>query len=110
MTHRHRRAAASTSRLAFPSEKTGGVIFGWTKLVADLKEASGVDFTLHDLRRTSRTLMSCLGVKRSIAELAIGHKREELEALYNFDQALRQGLRPHGRASRPRGCGGQCGS
>jgi integrase len=77
----------SLSKLAFPSEKTGGVISGWTKLVADLQKGSGVTFTLHDLRRTCRTLMSRLGVDPDIGELAIGHKRKGLERLYNFDQA-----------------------
>jgi hypothetical protein len=41
-------------------------------------------FTLHDLRRTCRTLMSQLGADSDIAELAIGHKRKRL---YNFDEA-----------------------
>jgi hypothetical protein len=31
--------------------------------------------------------MSRLGVDHEIAELAIGHKRNGLERLYNFDQA-----------------------
>ena len=65
----------------------GGRIQGWTKLVAKLREASGVDFRLHDLRRTARTLMSRLGVPEDIAELAIGHVRADLIARYNKDQA-----------------------
>ena len=77
------------SELVFPSERTGGVIGGWTKAVEALQHASGVDFTLHDLRRTCRTLMSRLGVESDIAELAIGHKRTGLERLYNFDEAWR---------------------
>ena len=78
----------TTSRLVFPSEKTGGHIQGWTKLVAGLQKDSGAMFTPHDLRRTCRTLMSRLGVADDIAELAIGHQREGLERLYDFDQAL----------------------
>ena len=77
----------STSPLVFPSSKTGGRIKGWTKLVAKLQQASGVDFRLHDLRRTARTLMSRLGVPEDIAELAIGHVRADLVARYNFDTA-----------------------
>ncbi|HEY2528773.1 MAG TPA: integrase arm-type DNA-binding domain-containing protein [Xanthobacteraceae bacterium] len=75
------------SKLAFPSEKTGGVISGWSKTVPALQRAAGVTFTSHDLRRTCRTLMSRLGVEPDIAELAIGHKRTGLDRLYNFDQA-----------------------
>jgi integrase len=77
----------TTSPLLFPSPVTGGRIQGWTKLVAKLQRASGVDFRLHDLRRTCRTLMSRLGVPEDIAELAIGHVRADLVARYNFDQA-----------------------
>jgi integrase len=77
----------TTSPLVFPSSKTGGRIKGWTKLVAKLRLASGVNFTLHDLRRTARTLMSRLGVAEDIAELAIGHVRDDLVRRYNKDQA-----------------------
>jgi len=77
----------STSPLVFPSSKTGGRLKGWTKLVAKLQQASGVDFRLHDLRRTARTLMSRLGVAEDLAELAIGHVRADLIARYNKDTA-----------------------
>jgi integrase len=76
-----------TSKLLFPSTVTGSRIQGWTKLVAKLRHASGVDFRLHDLRRTARTLMSRLGVPEDIAELAIGHVRVDLIARYNKDDA-----------------------
>jgi integrase len=77
----------TTSPLLFPSARTGGRITHWTKLVAKLQQASGVDFRLHDLRRTARTLMSRLGVPEDIAELAIGHVRADLVARYNKDDA-----------------------
>jgi integrase len=77
----------TTSPLIFPSPVSRGRIKGWTKLVAKLQQASGVDFRLHDLRRTVCTLMSGLGVPEDIAELAIGHVRADLIARYNLDQA-----------------------
>jgi integrase len=77
----------TTSKLLFPSAVTGGRIKGWTKFVAGLRQASGVDFTLHDLRRTARTLMSRLGVAEDLAELAIGHVRDDLIRRYNKDEA-----------------------
>src|SRR5262249_17264695 len=46
------------SPLLFPSSRTGGRLKGWTKMVAGFRADSGVDFGLHDLRRTVRTLMS----------------------------------------------------
>jgi len=77
----------TTGKLVFPSVITGGRIKGWTKLVAKLQRDSGVDFRLHDLRRTARTLMSRLGVPEDLAELAIGHVRADLIARYNKDTA-----------------------
>ena len=77
----------STSKLLFPLAVTGGRIKGWTKLVTKLRRASGVDFRLHDLRRTARTLMSRLGVAEDLAELAIGHVRDDLVRRYNKDEA-----------------------
>ena len=77
----------TTTQLLFPSPKTGGRIKGWTKLVAKLQQTSGVDFRLHDLRRTVRTLMSRLGAPEDIAELAIGHVRDDLIRRYNKDEA-----------------------
>jgi integrase len=78
-----------TSPLLFPSRITGRRLKGWTTLVAALKDLSGVDVELHDLRRTVRTLMSRLGVAEDIAELAIGHQRADLVARYNKDTAWR---------------------
>jgi integrase len=80
-------APVTTSKLLFPAVRTSGRIKGWTKWVAKLQRASGVDFRLHDLRRTTRTLMSKLGVAEDIAELAIGHVRADLIARYNKDDA-----------------------
>jgi integrase len=74
----------TTSPLVFPSSKTGGRIKGWSKLVAKLQRASGVDFRLHDLRRTVRTLMTHYRVDHDVAELAIGHAREGLRKQYDF--------------------------
>jgi integrase len=77
----------TTSALLFPSRRTGGRLINWADPVMTLQRAANVDFKLHDLRRTCRTLMSRLGVAEEIAELAIGHQREVLIAKYNKDQA-----------------------
>src|SRR5262249_28190257 len=77
----------TTSALLFPSPVTCGRITGWPERVANLRQATGVDFRLHDLRRAARTLMSKLGVAEDIAELAIGHVRADLIARYNKDDA-----------------------
>jgi integrase len=77
----------TTSKLVFPSPVNGRRMQGWTKLTARLRRASGVDFTLHDLRRSCRTVMSRLGVPEDVAELAIGHRRADLVGRYNKDEA-----------------------
>ena len=79
-------APVTTSKLLFPAAR-GRRIKAWTKRVADLRQASGVGFRLHDLRRTTRTLMAKLRVPEDIAELAIGHVRADLVARYNKDDA-----------------------
>ena len=77
----------TSSALVFPSSRANGRISGWTKLVKRLVKESGVELTMHDTRRTCRTLMSRLGVNEDIAELAIGHQRADLIARYNKDSA-----------------------
>ncbi len=75
----------TASPLVFPSarRKASAELSGWTQLVAGLVRASGVDFKLHDLRRTTRTMMARLGVAGEIAELAIGHAKGGLVGVYD---------------------------
>ncbi len=41
------------------------------------------DFTLHDLRRTARTHLAALGVRREVAERCLGHKLHGVEGTYD---------------------------
>jgi integrase len=84
------RQPKATSPLLFPSRRTGGRLKNWADPVMALQRDSSVDFQLHDLRRTCRTLMSRLDIAEDIAELAIGHQRAALIAKYNKDQAWPQ--------------------
>jgi integrase len=77
----------TTSDLVFPSSRSVGKMSGWTSRVDAAVSASGVAFKLHDLRRTTRTLLSRLGVDEPTAELCIGHVRRGLVATYNRDDA-----------------------
>src|ERR1700733_116996 len=77
----------TTSPLVFPSPRTGEAMEGWSKLTPKAVRSAGFAFRLHDLRRTTRTLMSRLGVAEDTAELAIGHVRPGLVGLYNKDLA-----------------------
>jgi integrase len=41
------------------------------------------DFTLHDLRRTARTHLAALGIRREVAERCLGHKLRGVEGTYD---------------------------
>jgi integrase len=73
--------------LLFPSWKTGKPMQGWAKMLRKLAKVAGVDFTLHDLRRTFRTGLSKLRVDNDVGEICINHSRRGLEAVYNRDSS-----------------------
>ncbi len=88
-----------TSNLVFPSQRTGGEMSGWNKMLAKVVKASGVQFTLHDTRRTCRTLMSTTGTTEDIAEIAIGHQRSDLIRRYDFSEVWPQRILAFERVS-----------
>jgi integrase len=69
---------------------------GFTKLKADFDKACGVTgWTIHDLRRTARTLMSRAGVDKDHAERALGHVIGGVRGVYDrheFAAEKRQAL------------------
>jgi integrase len=85
----------TSGALVFPSNRRNEPtqISGWSKLMNGLRAASGVGvdqeaedhWSLHDCRRTCRTIMSKTGVPEDFAELAIGHVTAALIAKYNKD-------------------------
>jgi integrase len=73
----------------------GQVAFGnqW-RLTADLQKKSGTSaWTLHDLRRTARSLMSRAGVSADHAEICLGHLLPGVRGIYDrheyYDEKLR---------------------
>ena len=66
---------ADLPQARFVFTRNGRTPFGsFTKLKEELDKASGVtDWTLHDLRRTARSLMSRAGVPSDHAERCLGH-------------------------------------
>jgi integrase len=62
----------------------GNVPMHLTKPTADLKVATGTDgWRIHDLRRTSRSLMSRAGVPADHAERALGHAVGGIRGIYD---------------------------
>lgn len=59
-------------------------ISGLSKMKKRLDAASGVKgWTLHDLRRTCRTMLREIGVSRDTAEVVIGHALTGLDSVYD---------------------------
>jgi integrase len=76
----------ATSPLVFPGQR-GTPISGFSKLVNQLiREASVARFTLHDLRRTLRTVLSRCGYDNEIQRLCVGQKPRGIDAVYNLDE------------------------
>jgi integrase len=73
--------------LLFPARGTDDHPFnGWSKSKAALDKLSGIaDWTLHDLRRTFRTIHARIGTPPHIAERIINHvsSRSQLEEIYD---------------------------
>jgi len=77
----------ATSDYVFPSPKTGGQMSGFTKMVNRLvKEAGVAKFTMHDLRRSLRTVMSRCGYDNEIQRLCVGQKPRGIDQVYNHDE------------------------
>jgi integrase len=77
----------ATSDCVFPSPKTGGRMSGFTKMVNRLvKEAGVARFTMHDLRRSLRTIMSRCGYDNEIQRLCVGQKPLGIDQVYNHDE------------------------
>ncbi len=73
----------TTSDLVFPSPKSGGPMIGWSKLVPRFRKECGVEFNLHDCRRTIRTGFTRLGIESGFAEFSLGHQPAELIRIYD---------------------------
>jgi integrase len=57
---------------------------GFDKRKAEFDKVAGVhDYRLHDLRRSSRTLLSRAGIPTDIAERALGHAKAGVRATYD---------------------------
>ena len=69
----------------FPSARTASHFGGWSQRKAELDaKLPGIPgWTLHDLRRTARSLMSRAGVPRDHAERVLGHVIGGVEGVYD---------------------------
>jgi len=80
-------SSARRPTMSSPSPKTGGQMSGFTKMVNRLiKEADVAKFTMHDLRRSLRTIMSRCGYDNEIQRLCVGQKPRGIDQVYNHDE------------------------
>jgi integrase len=87
----------------FPFSTDGGAtpISGFSKFKAAFDKACGVsDWTLHDLRRTARSLMSRAGVSPDIAERVLAHKIGGVRGIYDRHAYLAEKRDALGRLAR----------
>jgi integrase len=68
----------------FAGRRPGGPIAGFAPWHTGFKQRCGVDgWTLHDARRTARSLLSRAGVRPDIAERTLGHAVGGITAVYD---------------------------
>jgi integrase len=61
-------------------------VFRWPhpRAAASLRKAAAIEpFTIHDLRRTARSLMSRAGIQTEISELVLGHSIKGIQKVYD---------------------------
>ena len=73
-----------TNPYVFAAARGPGPLNGFNKRKAAFDKACGVTgWTLHDLRRTARSLMSRAGITDEHAEHTLGHKLQGVKRVYN---------------------------
>jgi integrase len=91
LTAQVREMLPATQGYIFGARTNGRSAFsGFSKGKAELDKAIAKHskkpmphWTLHDLRRTARSLMSRVGVRPDIAEIVVGHKLQGVRAVYD---------------------------
>jgi integrase len=74
---------SKTSQFVFPT-RNGKPITDFWKYKLDFDKASGVSgYTIHDLRRTARSLLSRAGVNADVAERCLGHVIGGVRGIYD---------------------------
>jgi integrase len=74
----------ASSPYVFPAARGGGPISGFVGFKREFDKRAAVQgYSLHDLRRTARSLMSKAGIISEHAERVLGHALPGLEGTYN---------------------------
>ncbi len=66
----------------FPSEITDGPLREPRRIVQDIRERSGINFTLHDLRRTFASICFEIGLDHRTTKRVMNHKQRDVTETY----------------------------
>ena len=76
---------------SFSRTKKWPVFSAWSQRKAELDKILPIaPWTIHDLRRTSRSLMARIGVDKDIAERVLGHKQQGVVMIYDRHKPERE--------------------
>ena len=78
-----KRKASTDSDYIFAGTGKAGYLIEPRNQVQTVIEASGVPFTLHDLRRTFSTRLHDAGIEPLVVEALLAHKQQGVAAVYN---------------------------
>lgn len=74
----------AANKYVFAVSRGDGAMNGFSQAKAAFDKNCGVTgWTLHDLRRTARSLLSRAGIQSDIAERVLGHAIPGVEGIYN---------------------------
>ncbi|MGO9268322.1 MAG: tyrosine-type recombinase/integrase [Candidatus Binataceae bacterium] len=89
------RNGANDKGYAFPGGKRGSSLFNLQKPMRRIKQATGIDFKFHDLRRTAASLMTGIGIERLVVSKILNHVERSITAVYDrhsYDNEKRAAL------------------
>jgi len=92
---RDTKAQAGSIKWVFPGSKPKSPISASAKPLQRVREASGVNFWLHDLRRTAASSMTSIGLTREMVAKVLNHVEKGVTRVYDrytYDREKRQAL------------------
>jgi integrase len=89
---RHR---GQSSEFVFSSAKSNAALTTIQKTILRLRARTGIDFRLHDLRRTAASMMTGMGINRLVVSKILNHVERGVTSIYDrhsYDREKREAL------------------
>lgn len=90
-----RKSESNGSRFVFPGRDSSAALCDVKRPFEELKKLTTLDFRLHDLRRTTSSFLTSMGVARFTVKRLLNHKDSEITAIYDrysYDKEKREAL------------------